>query len=92
MEWFSALEGAVAKIVKLVAGVEDEEPVAAAGGKAKSWAEQLERTYATVGERGGCGEWCVPKRERCCCAPCLGVGRRWSLVAAGSAVGTSPCH
>ncbi|PSC70595.1 pleckstrin homology domain-containing 1-like [Micractinium conductrix] len=53
VEWFSALEGAVAKIVKLVAGVEDEEPVAAAGGKAKSWAEQLERTYATVGSTSG---------------------------------------
>lgn len=56
MEWFSALEGAVAKIVKIVAGVEEEEQRGHAqngggadSGKAQSWAEQLERTYASVG-------------------------------------------
>lgn len=57
VEWISALEGAVARIVKLVAGV-DEEAEAAAAAKPKSWAEQLERTYASVGSssatrRGG---------------------------------------
>ena len=51
MEWISALEGAVSKIVKLVAGVDEEAEVAAA--KPKSWAEQLERTYASVGEPRG---------------------------------------
>ena len=58
VEWYSALEGAVAKIVRLVAGVDEEEerrPAAtgggAGGGKGKSsWAEQLEKTYASVGE------------------------------------------
>ncbi|KAL4423786.1 hypothetical protein ABPG75_001087 [Micractinium tetrahymenae] len=59
VEWISALEGAVAKIVKLVAGVDDEaEAAVAAAAKPKSWAEQLERTYASVGStsasrRGG---------------------------------------
>ena len=56
VEWFSALEGAVAKIIKIVAGVDEEEERSHAhpgssggGGKAQSWAEQLERTYASVG-------------------------------------------
>lgn len=58
VEWFSALEGAVAKIVKIVAGVDEEEERGPAhtsggggggGGGGKSWAEQLERTYASVG-------------------------------------------
>ena len=44
----------MAKIVKLVAGVEEEEAPAGgsagASAKGKSWAEQLERTYASVGE------------------------------------------
>lgn len=42
----------MARIVKLVAGV-DEEAEAAAAAKPKSWAEQLERTYASVGEPEG---------------------------------------
>lgn len=58
VEWYSALEGAVARIIKLVAGVEEEEPHHAGGSgggggaktKAQSWAEQLERTYASVGK------------------------------------------
>lgn len=41
----------MAKIVKLVAGVDEEAEVAAA--KPKSWAEHLERTYASVGKPGG---------------------------------------
>lgn len=60
VEWFSALEGAVAKIVKIVAGVEEEEQRGHAqngggadSGKAQSWAEQLERTYASVGSSSG---------------------------------------
>ena len=46
----------MARIIKLVAGVEEEEPHHAGGGgggaktKAQSWAEQLERTYASVGK------------------------------------------
>jgi hypothetical protein len=51
VEWFSALEGAVAKIVKQVAGVDEaEEDNIGASNKAKSWAEQLEKTYASAGE------------------------------------------
>jgi hypothetical protein len=42
----------VAKIIKLVAGVEDEdeERGGSSNSKAKGWAEQLEQTYAAVGE------------------------------------------
>lgn len=51
VEWFSALEGAVAKIVKQVAGVDEpEEDNIGVSNKAKTWAEQLENTYASAGE------------------------------------------
>ena len=67
VEWVSALEAAVAKIVKLVAGV-DEEPAAAAsrpsgsrggggggGGGSSAWADQLERSFASSRSGGGGG-------------------------------------
>lgn len=51
VEWYSALEGAVARIVKLVAGVDEpDEREGRSSSKAKGWAEQLEQTYAAVGE------------------------------------------
>ncbi|KAL4856557.1 putative glycosyltransferase [Chlorella vulgaris] len=54
VEWFSALEGAVAKIVKQVAGVDEaEEDNIGVSNKAKSWAEQLEKTYASAGSASG---------------------------------------
>ncbi|KAK9810515.1 hypothetical protein WJX72_012038 [[Myrmecia] bisecta] len=50
VEWMSALEGAVAKIVRQVAGVEDEPPAASArssgAGSDPSWAKQMEKSYA----------------------------------------------
>ena len=52
VEWYSALEGAVAKIIKLVAGVDEEQGEgggSGGSGKVKSWAEELERTYASAG-------------------------------------------
>jgi hypothetical protein len=63
VEWYSALEGAVAKIVKLVAGVDDEDQAATAtsgrqSGKSKDWAEQLERSYVSAGSHSGCMRGC----------------------------------
>lgn len=54
VEWFSALEGAVAKIVKQVAGVDEpEEDNIGVSNTAKTWAEQLENTYASAGSASG---------------------------------------
>ena len=53
VEWYSALEGAVAKIVKLVAGVDEgEEDRRASTTSTKSWTEQLVQTYSAAG-----GSW-----------------------------------
>lgn len=78
----------MARIVKLVAGVDEEEErghSAAGGAKAKSWAEQLERTYASVGEWAGAEQaglewgamcvvlcwwwWLPPSAARTACTP-----------------------
>lgn len=54
MEWFSALEGAVAKIVRAVAGLEEEEQAPAAdnrsssSGRDRDWANQLEKGFASI--------------------------------------------
>ena len=54
VEWFSALEGAVAKIVRAVAGLEEEEPAPAAdnrsssSGRDRDWANQLEKGFASI--------------------------------------------
>lgn len=54
VEWFSALEGAVAKIVRAVAGLEeDDSPPAvdnrsSSSGRDRDWANQLEKGFASV--------------------------------------------
>lgn len=54
VEWFSALEGAVAKIVRAVAGLEEEEQAPAVDNRSSSrgadrdWANQLEKGFASV--------------------------------------------
>ena len=57
VEWISAFEGTLARIVKLVAGVEDEPalpapagppPPVAAGSAASEWARQLEAGFSAV--------------------------------------------
>lgn len=54
VEWFSALEGAVAKIVRAVAGLEEEEPAPAVNnssssrGRDRDWANQLEKGFASM--------------------------------------------
>lgn len=54
VEWFSALEGAVAKIVRAVAGLEEEEPAPAvnnsssSSGRDRDWANQLEKGFASM--------------------------------------------
>ena len=54
VEWFSALEGAVAKIVRAVAGLEEEEPAPAvdnlssSSGRDRDWANQLEKGFASI--------------------------------------------
>ena len=54
MEWFSALEGAVAKIVRAVAGLEEEDQTPAvdtrssSSGRDRDWANQLEKGFASV--------------------------------------------
>lgn len=54
VEWFSALEGAVAKIVRAVAGLEEEDSTPAvdnrssSSGKDRDWANQLEKGFASV--------------------------------------------
>ena len=54
VEWFSALEGAVAKIVRAVAGLEEEDPAPAvdnrssSSGRDRDWANQLEKGFASV--------------------------------------------
>ena len=54
VEWFSALEGAVAKIVRAVAGLEEEEQAPASdnrsssSGRDRNWANQLEKGFASV--------------------------------------------
>ncbi|GAB4814907.1 hypothetical protein N2152v2_001953 [Parachlorella kessleri] len=69
VEWISALEGAVSRIVKLVAGVEEEDGGGSSGyagasgttasasktSVPKSWAEQLERSFAASGGSSGAG-------------------------------------
>lgn len=73
VEWISALEGAVARIVKLVAGVDEEAEAAAA--KPKSWAERLERTYASVGEAQGSAV--LPHRLSVCRAAMIWRKQGW---------------
>ena len=54
VEWFSALEGAVAKIVRAVAGLEEEDQTPAvdtrssSSGRDRDWANQLEKGFASV--------------------------------------------
>ena len=54
VEWFSALEGAVAKIVRAVAGLEEEDQAPAVdtrssgSGRDRDWANQLEKGFASV--------------------------------------------
>lgn len=54
VEWFSALEGAVAKIVRAVAGLEEEDSTPAvdtrssSSGRDRDWANQLEKGFASV--------------------------------------------
>ncbi|DBB06623.1 hypothetical protein WJX77_002547 [Trebouxia sp. C0004] len=52
VEWFSALEGAVAKIVRAVAGLEEEDSTPAVETRSNSsgrdWANQLEKGFASV--------------------------------------------
>lgn len=54
VEWFSALEGAVAKIVRAVAGLEEEEQAPAvdkrssSSGRDRDWANQLEKGFASI--------------------------------------------
>lgn len=54
VEWFSALEGAVAKIVRAVAGLEEEEQAPAVNnsssnsGRDRDWANQLEKGFASM--------------------------------------------
>ena len=54
VEWFSALEGAVARIVRAVAGLEEEEQTPAvdnrssSSGRDRDWANQLEKGFASV--------------------------------------------
>ena len=54
VEWFSALEGAVAKIVRAVAGLEEEDQAPAVDNRSSSkgtdrdWANQLEKGFASV--------------------------------------------
>ena len=61
VEWFSALEGAVAKIVRAVAGLEEEEPTtgveqrSSSSGRDRDWANQLERGFASVSKGGSSG-------------------------------------
>eukprot|EP00891_Asterochloris_glomerata_P002471 jgi/Astpho2/2471/Aster-04196 len=65
VEWLSALEGAVSRIVRLVAGVDDEEPAPASkrktsrsdSGGDRNWAQQLESSFAahSIGGGGGGG-------------------------------------
>lgn len=67
VEWVSALEGAVAKIVKLVAGVEDEPPASAAaagrsGRSTSSWADQLEKSFTSASTSSGVGKASISGR------------------------------
>ena len=55
VEWFSALEGAVAKIVRAAAGLEEEEEApppqnnrSSSSSKEKDWANQLEKGFASA--------------------------------------------
>jgi len=54
VEWFSALEGAVAKIVRAVAGLEEEDSTPAvsnrssSSGRDRDWANQLEKGFASI--------------------------------------------
>ena len=67
VEWLSALEGSVARIVRLVAGVEDSPPVtlpasrapAPAKDSASEWARQLEAGFSAV-SRSGSGIGATP--------------------------------
>lgn len=56
VEWVSALEGAVAKIVRAVAGVEDEETAPSHSNhnaNNSNWSSQLEKGFASVSTGGG---------------------------------------
>lgn len=54
VEWFSALEGAVARIVRAVAGLEEEEQTptvdnqSSSSGRDRDWANQLEKGFASI--------------------------------------------
>lgn len=56
VEWVSALEGAVAKIVRAVAGVEDEDhappPSNNSASNNSNWSSQLEKGFASMSKGG----------------------------------------
>ena len=57
VEWVSAIEGAVARIVKQAAGLDEEEAPPSGGGGggkgAQDWARQLEKGFAALPTSGG---------------------------------------